>query len=183
MKVQNVLVAVLTILTLGFGNIAFAETAKTDDTSITNTVKKKFHDDKTLAKEIIVIETKDGIVILSGDLKSGDSADKAVEKAQSVPGVKDVDTDKLTVKGVKNTEHPFKDAYITAKVKGAFLRDKLFGDKPIAVSTIHVKTQDGVVHLTGTVKDEAIATSAVELAKTIKGVTSVESSIKVHTAN
>lgn len=178
MKISKILIASLAILTLGLGNIANADApAKTDDATITNTVKQKFQGDKSLS--MIVIETKNGVVILTGDLKSDTDAHKAIEKAQSVPGVSDVDTEKLTVKGSKESEHPFKDAYITAKVKGIFLRDKLFGDKPISVSTIHVETKEGVVHLSGTVINAGIAKSAVDLAKTVKGVASVESNIKV----
>lgn len=180
MKILKILVSLLTAVILSFGNIALAETnSQMDDASITKTVKEKFHNDQTLAREVIIIETKNGIVILSGDLKSQDNANKAVEQAQSVPGVSDVNTDRVTINGVRSTAASLRDAFITAKVMGAFLRDKLFGDEPISITTIRVNTKEGVVYLTGTAPSEAMVNTALRIAKTIRGVIDVKSDIKI----
>lgn len=190
MNALRIFVAFLTVSSLTFGTQALAanknaekkptekmaEKVSVPDSTITKHVKEKLSADKMLAPLKISIETKQGVVSLKGDVKTSAEANTAVEITQSVAGVKDVDTAHLKVEG---SAHPFTDAYITAKVKGVFLRDKLFGDKPISVIGIHVETKDSVVHLTGTVDDEVIAKDAEELAKTVKDVKGVKSSIKI----
>jgi hyperosmotically inducible protein len=194
MKALRILVALLTVSSMSFGTYALAadknvekkskekvtekatKTTEVSDSTITKEVKEKLSADKMLAPLKIDIETKQGVVSLKGDVQTSSEANTAVEITQSVAGVKDVKTDHLKVEG---SAHPFTDAYITAKVKGVFLRDKLFGDKPISVTGIHVETKDGVVHLTGTVDDEMKAKDAEELTKTVKDVKGVKSSIKI----
>lgn len=177
MTIRKTLVTFLATLSLVFaGSLIAAEKAKVSDENITNEVKRKIHTNRVLGSTKIEVKTKEGIVSLKGDIKSKDEANTAVEVAQSVPGVKDVDTSQLKVEG---SAHPILDAYITAKVKGVYLRDKLFGDKPISVTGVHVETKDGIVHLSGNVENETIAKDAEELAKTVKGVKGVKSTIKI----
>lgn len=177
MTIRKTLVTCLTTVALLFaGSLIAADKAKVDDETITNEVKRKIHTNRVLGSSKIEVNTKEGVVTLKGDVKSKDVANTAVEVAQSVPGVNDVDTSELKVEG---SAHPILDAYITAKVKGVYLRDKLFGDKPISVTGVHVSTKDGVVHLSGNVDNDVIARDAEELAKTVKGVKGVKSDIKI----
>lgn len=69
--------------------------------------------------------------------------------------------------------------YITAKIKGVFIREKLFGDKPMYVTGIHVETKEGVVYLTGKADNQAQIDSAISLAKSIKGVMDVNSTVEI----
>ena len=144
------------------------------DSDITTHVKERISADKATANSKIDVETKNGVVTLTGKVETEGEATAAIQDANSVVGVKDVESNKLLVK-----DKPFTDAYITAKVKGAFLRDKVFGDEPIDVIGIHVETKNGVVHLTGTAETKAQEENAVKLAKAVKGVKEVKSTVVI----
>lgn len=71
-----------------------------------------------------------------------------------------------------------KDSVITAKVKAKFAKDK-------GVSAMHIKVDTdsaGVVQLSGKAKSQAEIDRAVELARSVDGVTSVENRITLDTA-
>jgi hyperosmotically inducible protein len=151
-----------------------------DDSEITHQVESKIYNNEATSKSDIKVKTNKGIVTLKGNVNSENEAYIAVEEAYSVPDVKDVDTTNLKVaKGKDKSEHPYKDAYITAKVKGYFVREKLFGDKSIDVSGVNVETKNGVVYLTGTVDTQAQINTSISLAKKIKGVKDVKSTVTV----
>jgi hyperosmotically inducible protein len=71
------------------------------------------------------------------------------------------------------------DSMITAKVKTAFVREKLFGKNDLSIMGVTVTTTNSIVYLTGTVDTQAEADSAVSVAKAVEGVSGVESSIVV----
>lgn len=147
-----------------------------EDSAITAAVKSKLAADEVVSASNIHVETNKGTVSLKGDVKSHTEANRAVELAFSAPGVVEVDTAKLMVQG---SNQPLTDALITAKVKGLYAREKLFGDKPISVSGIHVETTDGTVYLSGKADNKAQVENAEKLAQSIKGVKSVKSTIVV----
>ncbi len=66
------------------------------------------------------------------------------------------------------------DTVITTKVKAAIL-----GDSTLNVAEINVETFKGVVQLSGFVKSEADISKAIELARGVKGVTSVKNDIRL----
>jgi hyperosmotically inducible periplasmic protein len=66
-----------------------AETA-VKDTAITTAVKTKFAADDTVSASSISVETTNGVVHLSGTVKSKAEADKAIQIAKKVDGVKKV---------------------------------------------------------------------------------------------
>ncbi len=113
---------------------------------------------------------------LKGNVVNDKQLDAVVEKANSVTGVEDVDSDAVTINN-KAQVSTTSDALITAKVKGAFVREKLFGDKTIDVTGISVTTQNGVVSLSGTADSQTQITNAISIAKKIKGVTYVKSTV------
>ena len=63
---------------------------------------------------------------------------------------------------------------ITTKVKAA-----IFGDESLKSSEINVETFKGVVQLSGFVSSQAEINRAVEVARTVKGVTSVKNDMRV----
>lgn len=138
-------------------------------------VEKKISEDPELSSSDIVVITKGGLVFLSGDLSSEEEASKAVEIANSIPGVFDVDTSNLTVDyGI-----PSKDMIITGKIKGIYDRYRLFGEKSMEDVGLKVETHNGVVSLSGTVHTDKQAKNVVKFAKTINGVTGVNSQITI----
>ncbi len=74
-----------------------------------------------------------------------------------------------------NTSETIKDSEITSKVYSEF-RD----DDAIAVTTVYVRAEDGVVHLTGNVNNILAKDRAVETAQTIRGVKSVVDQLNVY---
>ena len=68
-----------------------------------------------------------------------------------------------------------KDSMITTKIKAELAEEKLS-------SLVHIKVdtdKNGKVFLSGTVKTQSAADKAVVIARAVKGVTSVESQIKI----
>ncbi|MBS0285844.1 MAG: BON domain-containing protein [Proteobacteria bacterium] len=85
-------------------------------------------------------------------------------------------------KDVKEVKQYLSDSDITAKVKEAFIKEKLFGKEKISAMGVHVKTKKGVVTLSGKVSSQADADNAVKIAKGVEGVHDVKSDLKVKVA-
>lgn len=125
----------------------------------------------------ITVETNDGHVVLTGTANSNTEAATAVEIAESTKNVKDVDASNLNV---LDSTQPLSDTYITAKVKGLFIKNNLMMNNPsVPVTSIKVETQQGVVYLSGNVKHPSQIREAVKLAKSIDGVTNVIQTLKI----
>lgn len=137
-------------------------------------VKSKIATDTALSSYKMNVSSTDGIVTLDGTVKSDTDASALVQIAQSIEGVKDVNTKELKI---ENSTQPFTDIMITAKIKGTYLREKLAGKNvPAALS---VETNNGVVYLSGSVDTKEQEVNAENLAKAVNGVKSVNSRIKV----
>lgn len=161
-----------------FANMHTEKTAveASSDAAITSTIQEKFAADKSVSDLKILVSSKSGIVTLGGKVNTDEEARKIIEIAESTPGVKDTDTSHLVI---EESKQPIMDTFIIAKVNGAFAREKLFGDKDIAVMSINVDSKNGVVYLTGTASTKEQANNAVKIAKSIKGVKHVDSKIEV----
>jgi hyperosmotically inducible periplasmic protein len=68
----------------------------------------------------------------------------------------------------------FDDAGITTRVKKA-----IYDEPSLKVTQISVKTEDNVVHLSGTVGSRAEAAKAAEVARSVRGVRSVRNDLQV----
>ncbi|MBF5004472.1 BON domain-containing protein [Diaphorobacter sp. NR2-3-3-1] len=71
-------------------NAASTAGAALDDTAVTTKVKAAFASDPNLSAVLISVDTKDGVVKLSGPVKTADDAIHAGRLAQAVEGVKSV---------------------------------------------------------------------------------------------
>ncbi|MDR3477822.1 MAG: BON domain-containing protein [Gammaproteobacteria bacterium] len=178
MKISSLVKTVIAVTSLACCSMTYAGTLSPADADIVSAIHSKFAADNTVANLKVNVTSHEGIVTLSGKINTDVEASKLIEIAESVPGVKDVDAPKLTP---KKSENSFKDSEITAKVKGTFVREKLFGDKDVPVMSVNVTTTNGVVYLTGTVDNQAEADNAVKLAKSIHGVKSVNSKVVIKT--
>jgi hyperosmotically inducible protein len=145
------------------------------DTAITTGVKNAISNNASLQGQTIDVTTQNGVVTLKGTVDSDSQATSAVEMAQSIVGVKDVETTDLNV---KDSQQPMTDAYITAKVKGILIREKLFGDKDIAALGMSVETKDGVVYLTGHIDNKAQVKNAIKVLEGVTGVKKVVYDVK-----
>lgn len=146
------------------------------DKDIIKTIKNKIATNPTTVKTKVSVTSIDGKVILSGTVDTNTQADEIIQMSSSTEGVKNVNTDEFQV---KSSEQPLSDSFITAKIKGLFLREKLFTNTDIPFWEIKVDTRDGIVYLAGTADSKEQAANAVKLAKEIDGVKQVNSSISI----
>jgi hyperosmotically inducible periplasmic protein len=172
------------------------------DAGITTNVKSKMAADDTVKAHQINVDTRNGVVTLSGDVDSSVAKERAVQIARNTDGVRDV-VDNISVtesaptgglydrdqvdRGtgsvgtndrqdgvIGRTEGAVGDASITSAVKAKFL-----ADSDISGLRINVDTANGVVTLTGTVKSRAEAERAVMVARNTEGVTRVVNNLRV----
>lgn len=146
------------------------------DVKITAKIKAAYLMSPLIKTLNISVTTTNQIVVLSGVVTTDQEYERAVTIANSIEGVKAVNVDNLKVTASKS---PIADTIITAKVKGKFLKEKLFGDKEIEFWPVSVETKDGVVYLTGVVATEVEQDNLIQLAKDVKDVKSVSSTITV----
>lgn len=154
-------------------------TTVVNDSYITAKIKAQLLANSETHMLNIAVETNNGMVMLSGTVGAVSEAVNAVQIAQSTQGVKDVDASGLILS--RSSNQPLTDSYITAKVKGMFIQDKLFGSN-VPITGISVTTKNGTVYLGGTVSNRRIASRAVSLAKQVDGVNTVVSVIRVSKA-
>lgn len=160
----------LLIVSFLFSLASFASDITDDD--IAASIKKQIGSNPITASiHSVKLISDSGTIILTGAVKTDQQASALIEIAQSTPGVVDVNVEHLVV---KESKQPLVDTLITAKIKGLFLRDKLFSEKEIASGTM-VETKNGVVHLAGKASSEEAIKNAVQLAESVKGVKKVES--------
>lgn len=141
-----------------------------------NEIKHRIERNALVSGLNIQVTSQDGKVSLTGEVNTDEEASTLIEIAESVPGTRDVLIDHLRV---KKSSQPLADLAITAKVKGSFVREKLFGTAPISVMGIHVETKNGVVYLTGVADNQTQAENAMTLAKKVEGVKSVHPKITI----
>jgi hyperosmotically inducible protein len=162
---------------------------KTADAWITTKVKSEFATTKGVSFTNISVDTRDGVVSLSGTIGSGAEVDRAKQVAMGVKGVKGVNTSGLTVSGGttmgstaarndsgaqddgRDIGDATSDTWITTKVKSEFATTE-----GVSFTDISVTTRDGVVALSGTVGSGAEVDRAKQVAMSVKGVKSVDTS-------
>ena len=108
--------------------------------------------DKTKAAASTVAQKTENMVDRAGNSNAADAADRGMDK----------------------TKVAASDSVITTKVKAG-----IFAEPDLKSLGIHVETEKGVVMLSGFVNTKAAADKAVAVAKTVEGVSSVKSAIKV----
>ena len=118
------------------------------------------------------VDVKDGIVTLTGEASNLAQKDLTTEYAKDIDNVKAVRNEmtiaKTPVKVVNTNGGKIDDASITAEVKSSLLTHR-------STSALHttVSTTDGVVTLSGIVKNDAEKSLVTKLVTDINGVTSV----------
>lgn len=174
---KSAIYAVL-IVFLSLFTSAFAATDNTlhqvkegiSDTAIITKINALYVADKKLDPFKIGIDSHHGTVTLKGKVNTDKEYEKAVAIAASVDGVNKVHAKNLIVKESRN---PIKDTYTTALVKGKLLKDKLLNLKTSSAQNISVTTKNGIVHLSGHVKNTTKKEKIIKIAHSIDGVKSV----------
>ena len=139
-----------------------------DDSIITNKVKNALLTQTGGKGSDTSVDTRKGEVVLSGFVDDQAQADKEVELAKAVQGVRSVDNKLMVRNGSPTAGNQLDDSVITVKVKSA-----LMADDATRGSAINVSTSKGVVQLSGFVDNAAEQARAAELARKVDGVRSV----------
>lgn len=148
-----------------------------DDSMVTANIKKNFADNELLNPFKIHVKTIDGKVTLRGEVKTDMQYEEAITIAESTDGAKQVEASQLKV---KDSHSALSDIYITAKVKGRLLKEKVMGDQDIAYWPVSIETKDAVVYLSGEVDSEAQKENIEKIVQALDGVKSVKNAIKVN---
>jgi osmotically-inducible protein OsmY len=83
-------------------------------------------------------------------------------------------TDRTATERNQTMTERAEDGWITTKIKSEFAMDNR-----VSATSIHINTDNGVVHLSGVAKDRAEANRAVEIARGVKGVRSVRNEMQI----
>jgi hyperosmotically inducible protein len=155
------------------GDRTFGEVV--DDASITSAVKSKMLGSKYADGLTANVDTNRGRVKLTGTASSADAKEAAGTLATNTRGVHAV-SNLLTVDQGKTTMAKegtdMADGWITTKVKSSFMYSS-----NVNGSDVDVSTSGGIVKLTGKMDSGAERALAIELARNVKGVKSVDSTL------
>ncbi len=163
------------------------------DVTLTAKVKSALLADKTAPGMQINVDTKNGVVILRGEVDNREQIQKSMAIAKKTDGVKMV-VNRLSVKTAANAKtkpsawqktgsaakgagNAVSDAVLKMKVKTALLADKVAPGMKVAVDT-----KDGVVTLSGQVDSRQQMERSIAVAKKAKGVKEVINKISVKPA-
>lgn len=182
-----------TVVALGASAAAQDRPAMTavKDAWITTQVQAKYFGDSVVKGRNIDVDTRNGVVTLTGEVSSAAERQRAIAKAKEVDGVSRVE-DRLTVSARKaddkldkakykadakadktgdkldRLDNEISDAWITTKVQS-----KYYLDSDVKGLQMDVTTNGGVVTLTGKVGSAAERQKALSLAKSTDGVKQV----------
>jgi len=147
--------------------------SETDD-RIESSAKQSYMFKTYFRGDDIKIQSKDGVVTLTGTVSDESHKSLAQETVASLPGVKSVDN-KLEVKG--DVPAKYTDAWLITKVKSTLL----FHRNVNATGT-EIFAKDGTVTLRGEATSAAQKDLTTEYAKDVEGVKNVKNEMKVISA-
>ena len=139
--------------------------SKTDD-RIESSAKKSYVFKTYLKDDDIKIQSKDGVVTLTGSVSEESHKSLAQETVADLPGVKSVNN-KLKVKGERPAENS--DTWVQMKVKTALLFHR-----NVSGFNTEIDVKDGIVTLRGEATSEAQKDLTTEYAKDVEGVKDVK---------
>lgn len=150
-----------------------------DDLAITSTIKSKLFWSKYTNSQSIKVSTLDGKVTLEGNADTEEAKKLASRLATDTRGVRSVENKLIINKtpgltgtakaSTKEVGDAISDSWITTKVKSTLLYSS-----NVKGTDIEVNTTDGVVTLSGKLDTGAERALAIELAKNVRGVKSVQ---------
>jgi len=162
--------------TAGIGTPAVGTTVGTeiDDSVVTARVKSALladHDSKSFE---IKVETRKGEVQLSGFVATQARIDNAIALTRNIEGVKSVENGMTLKDGKATVGNTVDDGIVTAKVKTALL-----ADADVKSFDIAIVTRKGEVQLSGFVDNQAQINRAIDIARGIDGVQSINNEMSV----
>ncbi|HUF19863.1 MAG TPA: BON domain-containing protein [Burkholderiales bacterium] len=151
-------------------------TAGTDlnDTLVTTKVKTALLADSDIKGLDVKVETRKGVVQLSGFVDNQTQIDRAVAATRDVEGVRSVENNISLISGSTTVGGKVEDSMITAKVKAGLLADSDVKSFDIAVAT-----HQGEVQLSGFVDNQHQIDQAIAIANKVSGVTQVDNEMSI----
>jgi len=148
--------------------------------AITNKVKSAFLLSKRLSAYEINVETKDGVVTLTGQVPTEVDKELAGNVAKDVPEVTRVDNQLQVNPGLKPSEATAREGMrVTDLEIRADLNEKLVGSQGLQGQNLQVSVQDRIVTLAGRVETPAQKTGAEQLALSVANVVKVVNNLEV----
>jgi len=149
---------------------SFSSSGKADipDKGINMAVYAEILSDEAVSSHLLIVNTEDGIVTLTGSVDNILARDRAISIAQSIKGVRSV-IDKMEVKAVERS-----DLQMQKDVKEALLHDPATDSYEIGV-----QVNEGIVTLSGTVDSYAEWSLCSQVAKSVMGVKKIRNIIEV----
>jgi len=145
-----------------------------DDSIITASVKSALLANADVNSFDLQVETRKGIVLLSGFVDSKIQIDQALAVTRGVSGVVDVENG-VSLKGAPSTMGmQMDDTAVTSRVKTALL-----ADPDVRSLDISVLTRQGAVQLTGFVNSQAQIDQAANIARATEGASSVKNELLI----
>jgi hyperosmotically inducible protein len=145
--------------------------ASTMDDRIESSAKKSYVFKTYLKDDDIKIQSKDGVVTLTGIVANEFHKSLAQETLAGLPGVKSVDN-RLELKGAAPTANS--DAWLRDKVKATLLFHR-----SVSAGNTEVDVKDGIVTLGGNATSQAQKDLTTEYAKDVEGVKDVKNEMTV----
>jgi len=141
------------------------------DDRIESSAKQSYVFKTYLKDDAIHIESKDGVVALTGTVAEESHLSLAQDTVAGLPGVRSVDN-KLAVKGERAAKGS--DAWLSTKVKTTLLVHR-----NVSASQTQVSAKDGTVTLRGEANSQAQRDLTTEYAKDVEGVKTVHNEMTV----
>jgi hyperosmotically inducible protein len=163
------LAAVVSTMLINTAPLQAADT----DSRIESSATKSYTFKTYLKDDSIKVDSKNGVVTITGTVADASHKSMAENTVASLPGVKSVDNE-LAINGEQPAEHS--DAWITTKVKTTLLFHR-----NVSATGTTVYTQDGVVTLQGVADSMAQKELTTEYAKDIDNVKSVNNEMTIAT--
>ena len=145
-----------------------------DDSVVTARVKSALLADKDIRGFEIKVETRKGQVQLSGFVDTQARIDSAIALTRKVEGVTSVENGMTLKDGKATVGNAVDDSIVTAKVKSALLADPDIKSFDIAIAT-----RKGEVQLSGYVNNQAQISRAIDIARGIEGVQSINNEMSI----
>ncbi|MGH7774417.1 MAG: BON domain-containing protein [Candidatus Binatia bacterium] len=145
------------------------ETAPKPVTSLILAVKLALMADQRVFPHDIEVETKDHEAVLSGKVSSKAEKIASAEVARSVEGVKSVVNKLEVVKELRTALIRKRDHLTTECIKEVFKKSAT-----LKAADFNVKTENGIVELSGKTRFQVIALEAAQAARQVPGVKAVK---------
>lgn len=147
----------------------------TGDTWITSKAKIALYADGRVKGRDVSVETMNGEIFLRGKVESEEAKSAAAEVARAIDGVKNVKNDLQVVSASTRKAVTADDKAITRSVETRFSKDP-------ELKKIDVRTDAGVVVLSGQVASITASARASEMAHKVDGVKAVRNELRVNQA-